>query len=256
MAHSTQRAARIISEAVQKIHPLTGAPLEPIGSFRAKDGSWKVVWPIMGAAEGDGGEGSDGGGDGGTGGSGSEGQGDGGDGQGGDGDKGDEPKGGTITQEDYDALKRRMQAADKRASDAEAKIKEHEDAQKDELTKATDRVTELEQENKELSEATTQLRIENEFLASNKYTWHNPKRALSLADLSEVTIEDDGKVVGLDKALDALAKSDAYLLKSEKDGEEEPPEGSSGSGAGSGRKGDKKTVDKEALQKKYPALRR
>jgi hypothetical protein len=212
----------------------------------------------MGAADGDGGAGGDGGADGGDG-SGSEGQ-DGGDGQGGDGgdggDKKIDPNDLKAVQEELERVQNRMRAADKRASDAEAKVKEFEDKDKDELQKATDRVQELETENTGLSEAVKQLRIENEFLASNKYTWHNPKRALSLADLSEVTITEDGKVEGLDKALDALAKSDQYLLKSEKDGDEEPPEGSSGSGNGSGRKGGKGAVDKEALQKKYPALRR
>jgi hypothetical protein len=250
VAHSTQR---IVSEAMQKIHPRTGAPLEPIGSFRAKNGSIKVVWPILGAAEGDD-AGADGGGEGGDG-SGSEGQ---GGGEGGGEDKGKQidPNDLKAVQEELERVKSRMQAADKRASDAETKVKEYEDKDKDELTKTTERVTELETENKALETAVNSLRIENEFLASNKYTWHNPKRALSLADLSEVTITEDGKVEGLDKALDALAKSDAYLLKKE-DGEEEPPEGSSGSGAGSGRKGDKgKVADKEALQKKYPALRR
>jgi hypothetical protein len=116
---------------------------------------------------------------------------------------------------------------------------------------------ELEKDNEALQQATKDLRIENEFLASNKYTWHNPKRALQVADLSEVTITEDGKVEGLDKALDALAKSDPYLLK-KSDGTDDGdgPDGKSGSGAGSGRKDDKKTVDKETLAKKYPALRR
>lgn len=254
MAHSTQR---IVREGMQKIHPLTGAPLEPIGSFLRKDGSVKVVWPIMGAAEGDG-TGSGGDGEGGDG-SGSEGQGDGKDGKDGDkdGDAGAKPDAdGKVSTEDYEALKRRMQAADKRASEAEAKAKEYEDKDKDELTKATERAETLEKENEALQQATKDLRIENEFLASNKYTWHNPKRALQVADLSEVTITEDGKVEGLDKALDALAKSDEYLLKKSDGTDGEGPDGKSGSGAGSGRKDDKKTVDKEALAKKYPALRR
>lgn len=232
--------------------------LEPIGSFVTKRGDIKVVWPVMGGAE-DGDGAADGGGDGSGDGTGSEDQGD----QGKDGEEkpDDASSKGTPTREEYEALERRMKAADKRATDAETKVKEYEDKDKDELTKATDKVTELENDVKGLSEAVTTLRIENEFLASNKYTWHNPKRALSLVDLSEVTIDDDGKVVGLDKALDALAKSDAYLLKTGKDGEEEEieggkPNGSSGSPVGSGSSKDKKAADAAALRSRFPALNR
>jgi len=243
----------IVQRAMQKIDPRTGLPLEPIGSFMGRDGTMKIVWPVLGAAEGDGGAGDSGaGGDGSTG---SEGQGGGGTGGEGEGETKVDPNDLKAVQEELERVRNRMKAADKRAEEAEKKAKEYEDKDKDELTKTTERVTELEKENTALGEAVNRLRIENEFLSSNKYTWHNPKRALSLIDLSEVSITEDGKVEGLDKALDALAKSDAYLLKTGKE-EEEEPTGPSGS-AHNGRKGgDGKNLDAETLKKKYPALRR
>jgi chromosome segregation ATPase len=133
-------------------------------------------------------------------------------------------------------------------------LKAIEDKDKTEVEKATARVAELEAKQAEMENELQQERIQNAFLASNKYTWHNPERALALVDLNDVKINDDGKVDGLDKALEKLAKSDPYLIKSSDDGGT-PPAGASGTPAGSGSKGGK-GADRDALLKKYPALRR
>lgn len=168
-----------------------------------------------------------------------------------------------LSAEEAAALTERMKAADRRASAKEqeltqalAKLKEHEDRDKTELERAT---ADAEQSRKEAEDAKSALRaqrINNAFLTSNKFTWHNSERAMSLLDLSEVTISDDGTVVGLEKAIDALAKSDPYLIKTD-DSEQRSPGTPSGTPAGSGTgKGKPAANSRESLMDKYPALRR
>lgn len=160
----------------------------------------------------------------------------------------------TVSQEEYDKLFARMQAADKAKAAAEAKAKEYEDKDKTELQRAQSEAEEAKKALEAAEEELKRSRINNAFLSSNKHEWHNADRALALLDLSGVEIDDSGNVVGIDKAIDALAKSDPYLIKSS-------PEGGSGakdaSGAPVGKAGDKKEkVDRDRLLEKYPALRR
>ena len=133
-----------------------------------------------------------------------------------------------------------------------AKLKKFEDADKTELEKAQSDLNEASAKVETLIAENTELRVQNAFLTSNKHAWRNPRTALRLADLSEVEINDDGEVIGLDKALDALAKSDPYLLKGKEDEDDESPT-STGRPTGKGKKGQ---ADRELLLKKYPALRR
>lgn len=160
----------------------------------------------------------------------------------------------TYTAEEYEAVKTRMQNADRAKLAAEQKIREFEDKDRSELEKAQRDLAEVEQERDALKTQVSDLRIHNAFLVSNRYEWNNPQTALRLADLSEVTIGDDGKVVGLDAALEKLSKSDPYLLKPSE------PEGDSGGtptggAVGSGKANDGK-LDRKRLEDKYPALRR
>ena len=98
------------------------------------------------------------------------------------------------------------------------------------------------------------LRIQVAFLKNAKHAWKNPAAALKLADLSDVEINDDGEVDGLDEALDALAESDPYLLKGKDETDETPKVKKSGQRSGTQRK--KGNANRDALLKKYPALRR
>lgn len=166
----------------------------------------------------------------------------------------------TIDKAEHDKVVARMNAADKAKGEAEkrlnetlARLKEFEDKDKSEIEKAQADAAEAQKRAEEAETALKRERINNAFLLHNSVTWHNPEKALALLDLSEVTISDDGTVVGMDKAIEALAKSDAYLVKTE-----DTPGGSlppSGAPAGSGPKGQKQ-LDREALRKKYPALNR
>jgi hypothetical protein len=235
------------------IHPKTGATLEPLWISP----SGRVFWPIMGAspddpADGEGGAGgADGSGAGnGENGSGSEGQGS-GSGQGEGGENTDVAK-----TPEYIALMNRMQAADRRASAAEAKIKEAEDAKKDDVTKATEKVTELETSIKEKDGTIAELRLHNAFLMSNEHEWHDAEAALSLAQsngyLSDV-VKEDGTVDAalLKAALKKLATEKKFLVKAAGEGDGTPSGGPVGSGNG---KGKGKEIDEEALRRQFPAL--
>ena len=233
-------------EAISRfIDPRTGQRLRPLGVVNGR-----TVWPMMGASpddpnneEDEGTEDKDGSPEGG---SSSE-----------DGDKGNPDAKITALEDEKNRHVRRRQEAETERDRLRAELEELKGKDQTELERATSRVTELESENTALNEALRQTRLENAFLTDNTYTWHNPRRALSLADLSDVEIDDDGTVHGLKKALDALAKSDAYLLKKEAEGnEEETPQGTGTSKNKSKRQQTKADADNEALYNKYPALRR
>jgi hypothetical protein len=187
--------------------------------------------------------------------------GDSGDGDDGGDDDGDDSSGDDddkVSKADLEAALKRMKAADKRASEAEAKLKKQEDAKKDELTKATERAEELEEASKEKDATIASLRLENAFLTTNKHTWHKPGAALKLAQsegyLEDVTDDDgivDSKKMG--SALDKLAKEHAYLVNTGSGGSG----GSSGSSAG-GRSGNGKDdkAQADADRRRAPALSR
>ena len=174
----------------------------------------------------------------------------------GQGDDGNDGKDIRVKELSDEAARRRIENKQLKTALDEAlgKLKSIEDKDKSEVERATSHAAELEAKLAELATALEQERIQKAFLASNKYTWHNPERALALVDLADVTIGEDGTVTGLDKALEKLAKSDSYLIKDSADdaGGSTP----TGTPAGSGTKQDKGAVSREKLMAKYPALRR
>lgn len=156
---------------------------------------------------------------------------------------------------ELERVKKRMSAADQRAAKAEKALKEQEDAKKDDLTKATDRVKELESEVTELKGTLQSERLNNAFLSANKHAWHKPSAALKLAQsegyLDDVVGEDgtvDEKALG--SALSKLAKDNEYLIKKEGSGQS----GESGKGRSGNGKDDK--VVKEQDRRRAPALNR
>jgi hypothetical protein len=158
---------------------------------------------------------------------------------------------------DLETQKSRTQAADKRAAQLEAELKAIRDKdlpaaekmQRD-LEEATAKATQLEAD-------LQTVRIENAFLKSNSHKWKNPAAALKLADLSGVEIGADGTVTGMKQALDALAKSDPYLLDDEKDPEKKgqektPPPGTPPANNGTGGSG---KPDRKRLENRFPVMR-
>lgn len=125
----------------------------------------------------------------------------------------------------------------------------------------SEEVTQLKSDFEKVLTDNEQLRIENAFLRNTKFQWKNPKAALKLADLTDVEINDDGEVEGLDDALEALAKSDPYLLAEkgkqgdddDEDDDDKPKAKRTGQPTGKSKKGQ---PNRDKLIAKYPALRR
>ncbi len=196
-------------------------------------------------------------------------------------DTGSEGQKKSYTPEEYEGLRRRMQAADKAKSKAEKALREKQLAEKGELDRAKTETADAVKAKEGLEHAVEQLRLHNAFLSSNAYTWHDPEDALRLADLSDVEIDDDGKVHGLEEAIKKLATKKPHLLKAKgnrktvSDDEDDTDDGddnsdededdtpnrngkpASGSSVGSGKsnRGKPKKFDADYLRKTYPALR-
>lgn len=184
-----------------------------------------------------------------------------------DGDEGAEgsgessPHGATVSLAEYEALKNRMQAADKNRSAAEKKVKEYEDKDRSDLEKAQRDLKEKSELADKLEKQLAKQTIHNKFLASNKHTWHDPETALALLDMTEVQIEEDGKVTGLEDAIENLAKSKPFLIKDEggkQDKDEKKNKGGrpSGSQPPSNGSNQNRDTDRDKLLKKYPQLAR
>ena len=157
----------------------------------------------------------------------------------------------TVSKADLIKQQERTRAADERAAKVEAELRKlrdkdlpkHEKLARD-YEEATKTVESLRQVNSELS-------LKVAFLSDNTYEWQNPKRALQLIDLSQVTIEDGGDVSGLKEALKALATSDPYLLKPKTEKEPEKP-GSTAPGNNGATAGGRPNPQKMAAR--IPAL--
>lgn len=149
----------------------------------------------------------------------------------------------------------------------DAAIKERDDLKAKGATDddAKQQMTALTTERDALLTTVSNLRIENAFLSTPGYDWVDPDAALRLADLANVDVDKDGKVVksSLKAALDALVKDKPYLLKakSEDDQDDKDKDGprKSGDPAPKSRQtnNDKdKQAREQTLRAKYPALRR
>lgn len=165
----------------------------------------------------------------------------------------------TYTEEEYNAIVRRMQAADRTATEKGNKLAEIENSKKDELTRAKDDNTRLLAENERLKEENRKILVRADFGLAG-VQWHNPATALATL-LNEypdaVSVDNDGKVVGMKAAVDKLAKEHAYLVKSaeEKKDEDTGTSAATGSVKNGKRKGDNnETAVAEALRKRMPAL--
>lgn len=178
----------------------------------------------------------------------------------------DEPsssKKSASSDEDLDKIKKRMRAADRRATAAEQRLAEKELEGKTELEQTKAKLDQAESANEELNKALTELRRERLFLGSNTVTWHDPEMAMGKLNWSDI-IDEDGEVDGaaLERSIKDLAKNKPFLVKKdsvEDDEDNRPPADGqpSGTKAGSGsKKKSPAAQSREALEKKYPALRR
>lgn len=157
----------------------------------------------------------------------------------------------TRAQEENASLRERMKAADRRAAEFEAKLKQLTDkdlpaAEKLErdFKAAQEQVSSLQQSNHDLA-------VKVAFLEDNTYSWQNAKRAMQLVDLSQVEIDGDGNVHGMKDALKALATSDPYLLKTDGETKETNPPATAPGNNGASANGKQGT---KAITRRFPAL--
>lgn len=246
------------------VHPRRGEPIVPIG--RRADG--RPIFPIMGGSgeEDDANDDDNSGGD---------------DDDDDDVDDEDDPEGsdksGKVSKKDSDdnddrdpqkkiaALEdeknrhlRRRREAERERDDFRARLEALENKDKPETDLLKKENETLKSTNESLSEDLRSARLQIAFLQDNTYEWHSPGRALKLADLTDVEIDDDGTVNGLKAALDALAKSDPYLVKAKdeksKDEDKDQPKKTGDKPKSKQKKDD--PSDRKTLATKYPGLRR
>lgn len=231
-----------------------GTVFQPIGFINGKP-----VWPVLGGAE-DGAEGSSGADNDGDGVEKQDGQGSSQDGSEGSGDGSESQDGGagqTVEelQAELERIRTRMQAADRRASNAESKVKQFEDKDKSELERAQARVKELEDRDRERDEKFRTLQLREAFRdasAGEKLSWHNMTIAMRELDNELISVEEDGTVKGMAAAVKKLAKDHSYLVKTEDNGGNGRASGGSYNGKQTGKSS---PTDREKLASKFPALR-
>lgn len=166
------------------------------------------------------------------------------------------PPTGQYTEAEMEAVRNRMRAADQRAAQHEAELKQLRDKDLPELEKLNRDFAEVTKERDKLKADNSSIRLENEFLKNNKFKWKNAAAALKLADLSKVEIHEDGTVTGLTAALDGLAKTDPYLLdKSEEETPLPETKGSTGVPGTNGRNAGQTGSNLKGMAARMPALR-
>lgn len=178
-------------------------------------------------------------------------------GSGGSTDGGDPQKKISALEEEKDRHFQARKAAEEELQKYKKAEEDRTRASQDELTNTKQDLEKAQQTIEQLTSALDQALIDNAFLTENTYKWQNPSRVLKLVDRDAVTIKD-GQVVGVKEALDTLAKSDPYLLKTEDPAEGSGAGGKSATGPGTNGKGNNGNgqFSREDLAKKYPALRR
>lgn len=166
-----------------------------------------------------------------------------------------------VSREEFDAAIQRMKAADRRASNAESKLKEIADKDKSELEKATERVTQLEEDNKKLLEKLRFADLRDAFANVEGFNWRKPGSALKLAR-SEGYLDDvfgeDGEVdqKKVSKKVKEFAEANDYLLVTNGTGGGTPPPSGSPTGTAGRRKPEKQQQEDADLKKRYPILGR
>lgn len=161
-----------------------------------------------------------------------------------------------VSRKDFETLRGQLQAADKKRSDAEAALRQVQDKDLPAIDKLN---RDLAEANARAEKAAAELqasRIQNAFLTheDDKQKLRNPSTALKLLDLSKVTIDSDGNVMGMKDAIEALKKSDPYLWedKQASDGKE-PAVG--GTVPGTNGQGRPAGTTKQQISARFPVTR-
>jgi hypothetical protein len=176
---------------------------------------------------------------------------------------------GTVSKADFDALqkkfdaqKNQLRAADKTKSAAQKQLEDLQRKEKSDLENAQADVKKLSEENAGWQGKYEKLALTNAFLTESacaKIQWHDPLVAQAAAKLSDLTINEDGEVEGMDAIVKKLAKEKPFLVNSSSEADEDTTNGTkitSGSkvGKGSTGKGKPGQLSREELIKRFPAL--
>ncbi len=157
-----------------------------------------------------------------------------------------------VSRADYDALMKRMQAADRRAQTEENARKALEDKDKSEAELAKQRAAEAEAKVVAMAQDRKNDKLLNAFLSDTTTSWHDSTDAFNLlrsSFMDGVEVDDDGNVTGLGPAIKKLAKDKAYLVKPAGTSE---ATGNAQNGTRKGADGKDKT-DKEAMARRFPS---
>lgn len=169
------------------------------------------------------------------------------------GQENDASKNDTVTRAEFERVMERMKAADRAKAAAEEKAKKLEREKMSDLERVKAEAQDAIKSRELLEQQLSEIRLENAFLSNNKYTWVDPSDALKLLDSDGVEVKD-GKVEGMNQAIEKLAKAKPHLLKKD-DGDGEGSSAASGSASNGTRKGDKRSPKKD-YSSRFPALRR
>lgn len=168
-----------------------------------------------------------------------------------------------VSRTEFDQLRAQLAAADRKRQEAEAAHAQLRDKDMPALQKAERDLQVATATIAEKDAVIQQQRVEIAFFTDNTRDWHNPGAALQLLDRSKITLDAEGKVMGMKDALTALATSHPYLLKPAAP----DPNGGTGTGATppaapgtapanggiSPQQGTKPTIDQ--MGKRFPALK-
>ena len=106
-------------------------------------------------------------------------------------------------------LKQKLREANVKIQKLEAGAEQDEDEDKDSNSKVDKRDQTISAQ----SETIRSLQLQVAFLSDNTHSWNDPKLAISLIDMDDLDVEEDGSISGLKEALDDLAKNRPYLVK-------------------------------------------
>lgn len=150
-----------------------------------------------------------------------------------------------------EAAKNRREAAKakKDLEAANARIREFEDKDSTELDKAKRAAGESQGKVEKLSGTNRTLSLKLAILENPKYKWHDVSDVIANADLSNVEIDEDGNVEGMEESLKALAKKKPYLLAGNESGGN--GSGPSGQPIGSGGRGTTEEQRDQRVKSKF-----
>lgn len=164
------------------------------------------------------------------------------------GDKGTQT-GDVVSKADYDALFKRMQAADRAKVAAEKKLSDADKAKLDDVERTKVEAQEAKDRADKAEAALRDEKIFNAFLSQKDVAWHDVNDAFTMFKNSYMDGVDitDGKVTGIDPAVKKMVKEKAYLVKPASEG------GSTGAPHNGRRAGEQNDAGKTARMARFPA---